>query len=235
MTNQDNRHFETTMQKADRDIDWHDLYQAFCSPFQEAELRFRAGATNKSKTKALALPYVDPRAYEDRLNALVPGHWQVEFRPWGNERIICHLTIHGVSRSSTGEASDSPEGIAGTAAEAQAFKRACAKFGLGRYLYAIEPRWVGFDPATGKLETPVDLATDKTTHRGDAKATVIGLHRASRLRRELSKLDGSTTDHVGYASRVLGRRIDDLANLTEAEARRVWNAARLRSSSTKAA
>src|SRR5690606_29548632 len=30
-------------------------------------------------------------------------------------------------------------------AEAQAFKRACAKFGLGRYLYSLDARWVDYD------------------------------------------------------------------------------------------
>jgi hypothetical protein len=34
---------------------------------------------------------------------------------------------------------------AGTAAEAQAFKRACTCFGLGRYLYDIEGGWVDLD------------------------------------------------------------------------------------------
>lgn len=35
--------------------------------------------------------------------------------------------------------------IAGTAAEAQAFKRACAMFGLGRYLYNLPSLWVEYD------------------------------------------------------------------------------------------
>jgi len=38
--------------------------------------------------------------------------------------------------------------IAGTAAEAQAFKRACSMFGLGRYLYGLPALWVDYDAQT---------------------------------------------------------------------------------------
>ncbi len=72
--------------------------------------------------------------------------WSVTFTPWG-ERIVCHLTIAGVTRSSTGEGDSQSERseIAGTAAEGQAFKRACTMFGLGRYLYDMPSVWVEFD------------------------------------------------------------------------------------------
>jgi hypothetical protein len=68
------------------------------------------------------------------------------YTPWG-DRIVCHLTINGVTRSSTGEPDSQSEKseIAGTAAEAQAFKRACAMFGLGRYLYNLPTVWCEFD------------------------------------------------------------------------------------------
>ena len=39
----------------------------------------------------------------------------------------------------------SPAGNAATAAEAQAFKQACACFGLGRYLYYFTGTWVDLD------------------------------------------------------------------------------------------
>ncbi len=71
--------------------------------------------------------------YEERLDEVVgPEHWSVEFAPWGDNNLICRLTIGGVTKCSTGEA----EGAlwakgknAGTVAEAQSFKRACTKFG----------------------------------------------------------------------------------------------------------
>jgi len=49
--------------------------------------------------------------------------------------VTCELTIFGLgSHSATGEEWADNDN-AGTAAEAQAFKRACSCFGLGRYLY----------------------------------------------------------------------------------------------------
>jgi len=35
---------------------------------------------------------------------------------------------------------------AATSAEAQAFKRACSAFGLGRYIYSVPQVWAEYDP-----------------------------------------------------------------------------------------
>jgi len=59
--------------------------------------------------------------------------------------VTCELTIFGLgSHSATGE-EWADNANAGTAAEAQAFKRSCACFGLGRYLYYFTGTWVDLD------------------------------------------------------------------------------------------
>jgi hypothetical protein len=59
--------------------------------------------------------------------------------------VTCELTIFGLgSHSATGEEWADDEN-AGTSAEAQAFKRACWCFGLGRYLYYFQGIWVDLD------------------------------------------------------------------------------------------
>jgi hypothetical protein len=70
----------------------------------------------------------------------------------------------GVTRSSTGETTNESERseIGGTVAEAQAFKRASAMFGLGRYLYNLPTGWADYDPARRQF-------TDK------AKARLTGI------------------------------------------------------------
>ncbi len=115
-------------------------------PFHPSRITWRPGALTGKKDKALALAYADLRAYQNRLDETCGMDWSVSYTPWG-DRIICHLTINGITRSSTGEAdSDSERSeIAGTSAEAQAFKRACAMFGLGRYLYSLPTLWVEYD------------------------------------------------------------------------------------------
>ena len=108
------------------------------------------------------LAYADPRAYTDRLNALftVRGwtrRYAVETinnverklsngtQIAGKVVVTCEVTIHGLgTHSGIGEEWAENEN-AGTAAEAQAFKRACSCFRLGRYLYDLDGTWVDLD------------------------------------------------------------------------------------------
>src|SRR6185295_15732681 len=56
---------------------------------------------------------------------------------------------------------------AATRAEAQAFKRACACFGLGRYLYDLDTVWVDLDQSNRPVRTPTlpDWALPSYTRR----------------------------------------------------------------------
>jgi hypothetical protein len=68
--------------------------------------------------------------------------------------VTCKLTIHGFgAHTGLGEEWADNEN-AGTAAEAQAFKRACSCFGLGRYLYDLEGQWMDLDEHKRPLQTP---------------------------------------------------------------------------------
>ncbi len=124
-----------------------EILQELQQPFRPSDVYWKPGSVSKEGTKALALPYATLRAYQQRLDTICGADWSVTYTPWG-DRIICHLTLHGVTRSSTGEADNQQERseIAGTSAEAQAFKRACSMFGLGRYLYHMPNLWVAYDP-----------------------------------------------------------------------------------------
>ena len=126
-----------------------EILQELQQPFRPSDVYWKPGSVSKEGTKALALPYATLRAYQQRLDTICGADWSVTYTPWG-DRIICHLTLHGVIRSSTGEADNQQERseIAGTSAEAQAFKRACSMFGLGRYLYHMPNLWVTYDPGT---------------------------------------------------------------------------------------
>jgi hypothetical protein len=121
-------------------------------PFRPEDIDWLPGATTKDNSKCMAMPYGDLRAYMDALDDVCGGNWQAVYTPW-NDRLICNLTICGVTRSSTGEmdATSVKNGIGGTVAEAQAFKRACAMFGLGRYLYDLPSAWVEFDAQAKKI------------------------------------------------------------------------------------
>lgn len=127
--------------------DLHNLLEQLSKPFHPSQVIWKPGAVKGER--ALALAYADLRAYMNRLDEVCGSDWSVAYEPWGADRIICRLTIGGVMRSSTGETTNESERseIGGTVAEAQAFKRACAMFGLGRYLYNLPTGWADYDPA----------------------------------------------------------------------------------------
>ncbi len=106
-------------------------------PFDWSAIEVRPGSAGalwaKDGTGVLALAYAVPRTHEARLDEVVgPEHWSVEFAPWGDNKLICRLTIRGVTKCSTGEAEGAlwaKDKQSGTVVEAQSFKRACTKFG----------------------------------------------------------------------------------------------------------
>lgn len=123
-----------------------DILAELKKPFHPTDVYWKPGSLNKEQTRALALAYATLRSYQNRLDEVCGLEWAVTYSAWG-DKIICHLTIAGITRSSTGEADSREEKseIGGTAAEAQAFKRACSMFALGRYLYHLPTMWVEYD------------------------------------------------------------------------------------------
>ena len=147
------------------------LMAALEEPFDPREIKWRVTNTTADKRRGQMLAYADPRAYTDRLNQLftVRG-WTREYsvqtinnveRKMSNGTqiagkivVTCRVTIHGLgAHSGIGEEWADNEN-AGTAAEAQAFKRACSCFGLGRYLYNLEGDWVDLDQRKQPKSTP---------------------------------------------------------------------------------
>lgn len=204
------------------DTNWTDLISKLSEPFPATAIYWRAGAVSRDKKRAQALPYADPRVYEDRLNSVCPGDWGVTFKPWGEGRIVCELTLYGLTRSSTGEEND---GFApGTAAEAQAFKRACSKFGLGRYLYDIPLNWVDYDDEKKRL-LEVPSLPERFLPSKETQVT-LSTERAQAMYRELEKLGLLRADQHRLAGSVLKRKVEHFNTLTEAEALEVWNSAK---------
>lgn len=231
---------EATMPQPPTTVDWRDLSARLAEPFPDELIKYRVGAISKDKKRAQALPYVDPRSYEDRLNELVPGGWSVEFTPWGENRVICRLTIHGVTRSSTGDGAGSPDSTAGMTAESQSLRRACSKYGLGRHLYDLEALWVPYNATTKTLqippppkrreghdtrqrrEQPSEPKHPTSTQNGEGR---LGQARAATMHRELAQLGFPREEHRTLAGRILGRTVANLASLTQRDAARIWRAA----------
>jgi hypothetical protein len=156
-----------------------ELIAALEAPFDPADIKWRVtntvttGSRNGPVLRGQVLAYADPRAYTDRLNEVFgPAGWTRDYsvqvaqnferkERGATERMItakivvtCKLTIHGCGvHTGLGEEWADNEN-AGTAAEAQAFKRACSCFGLGRYLYDLEGQWMDLDQHKRPLQTP---------------------------------------------------------------------------------
>ena len=137
------------------------LVEHLRAPFPPAEIKFlpKSPVQRGDAWICLALPYADKRMYEDRLNALVPGRWSTPaMTPLvaGNKLVIpVTLVICEIAHTDVGEAfltslsrkgEPREEENAATEAYSQAFRRACAQVGLGRYLYDLPKAWVPYDP-----------------------------------------------------------------------------------------
>ena len=133
-----------------------EITPALLVPFALEDIGFlpKNNFEQNGQTVCLALPFADKRCYEDRLNAICPGEWTNEITMLvAGSKIIasCKLTICGISHSDVGEAALSSENAA-TEAYAQAFKRACSQFGLGRYLYELDKAYLPYDKAKKRID-----------------------------------------------------------------------------------
>ena len=138
-----------------------DLVAQLEIPFDPMVIEWRVTNTTKNgKPRGQVIPYTDQRAYTDRLNTLLtPAGWtrkytvhtSANFERSKDQKtaakvfVTCELTIFDLgTHAATGE-EWADDDNAGTSAEAQAFKRACSCFGLGRYLYYFSGDWVDVD------------------------------------------------------------------------------------------
>lgn len=157
-----------------------DIKDRLAEPFDPAEIKWRVTATSTQQNRhgpqkrGQLVAYADQRAYTDRLNDVF-GEWgwtrsydvqvaQNFERRAPSDRtqtaiaakvvVVSTVTIHGLgSHTGVGEEWADDQNAA-TRAEAQAFKRACACFGLGRYLYNLDQTWIDLDQHNRPLHTP---------------------------------------------------------------------------------
>jgi hypothetical protein len=159
---------------------WRYIREQLSEPFDPGEIKWRVTATSTQQTKhgpqkrGQLVAYADQRAYTDRLNDVF-GEWgwtrsydvqvaqNFERRAPGDKKqtavaakvvVVSKVTIHGLgSHTGVGEEWADDENAA-TRAEAQAFKRACSCFGLGRYLYDLDKMWEDLDQYNRPVHTP---------------------------------------------------------------------------------
>jgi len=202
-------------------------------PFEPSVIEWRVTNTAQGQSRGQVIPYADQRAYTDRLNGMFsPAGWtrryavytSANFERSKDQKIVakvlvtCELTIFGLgSHSATGEEWADNDN-AGTAAEAQAFKRACSCFGLGRYLYHFTGAWVDLDERKRPKNTPrlFDWATPQGWREGlrpnhQVNSTSSGTSSGPRGVLQERKANGEDANalvsHIEAMAERLGRRM----------------------------
>jgi hypothetical protein len=147
------------------------LFTQLAEPFDPSEIKWRVTHTTQDGSRGAIIAFADPRAYTDRLNQIfTPTGWTRTYDvstvsavtrmkrdkaiQSGKVLVTCTLTIHGLGcHAGSGEDwADEPNAM--TKSEAQAFKRACTCFGLGRYLYNFAEMWVPLNEHRQPLQLP---------------------------------------------------------------------------------
>lgn len=136
-------------------------------PFKPNEIEWRIGSTTADKTRGLALAYMDARAVMNRLDEVCGAvNWQCRYSH-ADSKTVCEIGI----RITTLEWAPLPEAVENTrttyiqnhewiwkadgagdtnfeaekGALSDAFKRAAGRWGIGRYLYDLEAKWVSIE------------------------------------------------------------------------------------------
>lgn len=129
--------------------------QQLLLPFPASDIEWRTAYTNAEKTKGFAVPFVNSRAIQERLDEIFgPENWQNEFAisPSAEDNssaYVCTISVYSPERNewikkSDGSGATDIEPVKGGLSGA--LKRAASVLGIGRYLYSLEGKWVEIEP-----------------------------------------------------------------------------------------
>ena len=212
-------------------------------PFDPKVINWRVTNTSRNgKLRGQVIPYADQRAYTDRLNELfTPAGWtrrynvhtSANFERSKDQKTVakvfvtCELCITGLGmHSATGEEWSDDENAV-TSAEAQAFKRSCACYGLGRYLYHFDGVWVDLDDRRRPKSAPKlpGWATPEGWQRGLRPSTATAVTeptpRENRVRSNVRSENPQRNEvvlQIEEMAKPLGRRLYRGLLRTEARA-----------------
>ena len=218
-----------------------DLLRRLREPFSLDVIQWVVTSTAKPDNgpkRGLLAPYADPRAYLDRLNEVfTPAGWTQEYamqiihdcprRERGGGTfacaklmMVCRVSIFGVgSHSGTGEQWADDENAL-TRADAQAFKRACVSFGLGRYIYLVPQAWVDLDEKNRPKRYPA-LPEWAIPGKSKGKSTSVTAGQPEQASQSKANGHGSSGSGKGSNGHVGGSGCEnggaDLAVLREVE------------------
>lgn len=160
--------------------DLKEIRKLLQAPFAASDVEWRLQNLNKDKTRGMAVPYIDSRAIQNRLDEVVgPFCWQTKFIPWhASEKKASQLCVLSIFDEARGEWISKCDGAENTDIEpikggiSDSLKRAAVLWGIGRYLYRFNIIWVEAEQIGNSYRIP-----DKEQKRLDGcyEATVTRL------------------------------------------------------------
>jgi hypothetical protein len=168
---------------------------ALAAPFDAAEVKFKPQMV--SGNRALAVPFVDARVIQDRLDDVLGVlNWQDNYECLPDGNVVCRLKVRiggeWIVKEDVGAESEQPdEGDRRKASFSDALKRAAVKFGVGRYLYRQAPAWVDYDPQRKRFTGALPVVAGGSRPAAAAARAHAESEIASDPARELKALDAS--------------------------------------------
>ncbi len=153
------------------------IVAALGAPFEAGEVKFKAQVV--SGNRALAVPYVDARVVQDRLDDVLGLlNWSDSYECFPDGSVLCRLRVRiggeWITKEDVGGQSEQPdEGDRRKAAVSDALKRAAVKFGVARYLYRQKPQWVDYDPQKQRFVTTPTLPVTPPAEPPPAASTIL--------------------------------------------------------------
>ncbi|MES2524282.1 MAG: Rad52/Rad22 family DNA repair protein [Gemmatimonadota bacterium] len=143
-----------------------EIFAQLAAPFAPNELDWRVARSGMSNGKpwAQVLVYIDARAARARLNSVLgPENWKVEYTHGPANGVIATLSLRiggeWIAKQDGADITDIEPVKGGLSG---AFKRACAVWGIGEYLYDIGDSWATFSEHGAHR-----VKIDGVTHRWD--------------------------------------------------------------------
>jgi hypothetical protein len=143
-----------------------EIFAQLAAPFAPHELDWRVARSGNTNGKpwAQVLVYIDARAARARLNGVLgPENWKVEYSHGPANGVIATLSLRiageWIAKQDGADVTDIEPVKGGLSG---AFKRACAVWGIGEYLYDIGDSWAAFSENGAQR-----VKIDGVTHRWD--------------------------------------------------------------------
>lgn len=126
-----------------------EIIKRLAEPFKASEIEWRIQGVDQSRMRGMAVPYIDSRAIQRRLDdVLSPFGWKNEFKQWHENSQLCCISILHTDENGNKEWHNKWDGAENSKIEAvkgglsDSFKRVAVLWGIGRYLYDFGAKWV---------------------------------------------------------------------------------------------